>query len=175
MENGYGYGSCLAQTQPQRAHCSDRPLGIPWCHGINCFKLQESFHLMLLSQLINITSIFPSQPFLTLFQLQKGSCFVPPLLWAGWWAQRSPHGTVVPGQGQSPSAGTCGLGMDLGGCCRCPVMSGPDSAGQLCHVPQSSKSLTGVRRTKISLKSRNLGNSTQLSIIRANFALFLML
>lgn len=141
MGNGYGYGSYLAQTQPQCAHCSDRPLGIPWCHGINCFKLQESFHLMLLSQLINITSIFPSQPFLALFQLQKGSCFVPPLLWAG-----TPRGTVMPGQGQSPSAGTCGLGMDPGGCRKCPVVSGPDSAGQLCHVPRSSKSLTGVRR-----------------------------
>lgn len=136
---------------------------------------------MLLSQVINIMSIFPSQPFLTLSQLQKGNCFVPPLLWAGLTAPC----VVVPGEGQSPSAGNgslgtdpggcCEWGTDPGGCCKCPVVSGSDSKGQACHVPRSSKSLTGVRQTRISLKSRSLSNSTQLSIIRANFALSLML
>lgn len=132
-------------SQSRFAHCACiSPQGILWCHSLNCFKVWESFHLMVLSQVINIISIFSLQRFIVRSQQWKGSCFVPPrsglgaslsTTWLSWCSELQ----CSPGTGTGASCNTL-LVLDK-------------------------------NRIKVLLESRNLCNSTQLSGTRANLAL----
>lgn len=136
---------------------------------------------MLLSQVMNITSTFPLRHFIIRSQQWQGNCFMPPLLWVSASrsallsrADCSSHSSETCGGGQMPSAMNCSVALGtkslLGMSSSLRVLQGR------CIVSLGkwiSKSLTGLddNRRMILLESRNLSNSTQLSIIRANLAL----
>lgn len=147
MENRYGLG--LTQTRPLYAHCTDQSIGLPWCHSTNSFKVWGSFHLMLSSQVINIMIIFPPQfHYLLSSRREAALChpsglFVPALGWVLLGVERD--GCLLLCSASCPR-----------GCRKCP---GARQATYTSNELESLSLVSGDKRTKILLKSRNLVNT----------------